>query len=99
MNRRLFETVLIDPEMQSLLEDIGVKECDRVDLFDVLDANGSGQVELTELVRGLLKLRAEARKSDVVASQLMLREIRRKLNTLSFSVLCNQEDIKRAQRE
>eukprot|EP00913_Durusdinium_trenchii_P026376 g24749.t1 len=43
---------------------------DRANLFEVIDADGSGTLRVSELVQGLLKVRGELKKSDVVATTL-----------------------------
>lgn len=76
ISRDLFQKVIFDAEAQMLLEDLEVHIGDRSELFDVLDADGSGFLDVSELIAGLLKLRSGgADKSDVVAAILGIRSL------------------------
>jgi len=72
ISRELFLLVLKDPEVQVYLDSLDISP-DRTHLFDILDADGSGDIEAAELIRGLLRIRGEAKKSDVVANLLAVR--------------------------
>jgi len=72
ISRDLFKLVLKDPEVQILLDSLDISS-DRTHLFDILDADGSGEIEASELISGLLRVRGEAKKSDVVANLLAVR--------------------------
>eukprot|EP00403_Amphidinium_massartii_P006535 CAMPEP_0178373204 /NCGR_PEP_ID=MMETSP0689_2-20121128/1744_1 /TAXON_ID=160604 /ORGANISM="Amphidinium massartii, Strain CS-259" /LENGTH=796 /DNA_ID=CAMNT_0019993143 /DNA_START=292 /DNA_END=2682 /DNA_ORIENTATION=+ len=83
VSKELFMLVIQDPEVQRLMDDLDIPP-DRAALFDILDADGSGGLEAAELIQGFLRVRGEARKSDVVASVLavraaqdMIREVKR----------------------
>lgn len=60
---------------QALLEELDVSDEDKVDLFDTLDVDGGGTIDLEEMVVGIAKLRGEARRSDVVGVGLVTRSI------------------------
>merc|ERR1712032_1448126 len=68
-------------DVQKLLDDLDIKIGNRFQLFEILDANGDGVLECSELVKGLLKLRGGPQKSDAVASVLISRSIQQKLTT------------------
>ncbi|CAE7724705.1 CACNA1S [Symbiodinium pilosum] len=48
---------------------------DRANLFEVIDADGSGTLAIAELVQGLLKIRGEINKSDTVAALLAAKAV------------------------
>merc|ERR1712176_1349241 len=48
----LFNKVLLDPRAQRVLEDLEVAEEDQANLFDMLDVDNSGTLELPELYEG-----------------------------------------------
>lgn len=50
---------------------------DRANLFEVIDADGTGTLNVTELVQGLLKIRGDLSKSDTVAVLLTTKAIYR----------------------
>jgi len=78
--KNVFEDTMMDPEAQKLLEDLDVAEEDRMGLFDVLDADGGGTLQLLEIILGVLKLRGMPRRSDVVQVGLMVRSLQEKLD-------------------
>mmetsp|Transcript_58202 Transcript_58202/g.138595 ORF Transcript_58202/g.138595 Transcript_58202/m.138595 type:complete len:913 (+) Transcript_58202:99-2837(+) len=92
ISREMFLTVVQDPEVQRLMDDLDIPP-DRAHLFDILDADGSGVLEVTELIQGLLRVRGEAKKSDVVAAVLGVRAVQEMLRQLATSVLQQQESI------
>ena len=49
VTRAAFDEVLRDPEGQRLMDSLELAEADRADLFDVLDADGSGHISLDEI--------------------------------------------------
>ena len=55
--------------------DLDIPEHEQVDLFDTLDADGGGTIELDEFVVGISKLRGDARRSDIVQVGLIARNI------------------------
>jgi len=81
VSRELFELVLKDPEVQTLLDALDISP-DRTHLFDILDADCSGAIEPAELIQGLLQVRGEAKKSDVVANLLAVRAVQQMLRNL-----------------
>jgi len=81
ISKDLFLLVIQDPTVQSLFDQLDIPP-DRASLFDVLDADGNGDLEVTELVHGLLKVRGEARKSDVVAALLSVRAVQEQLRRM-----------------
>lgn len=96
--RKRFETVLQIPSVQRLLDELELADTDRLDLFDVLDADGSGSLTVEELVSGILKVRGEPRKSDVIAVRLAMRSVQAQVRSLG-SVVCqhHQSSLDRAE--
>lgn len=82
-----FESVMADPEVQEILDDLDVPTDDRHRLFDVLDADEEGMLRMDELVSGIIKLRGGTRRSDVVHASLMCRSMRRDLDSFRIEVL------------
>jgi len=66
ITKELFLLVIQDQRVQQLMNDLDLP-ADRANLFEVIDADGSGTLHVTELVQGLLKIRGELTKSDTVA--------------------------------
>jgi len=92
ITKDLFLVVVQDPEVQKIMGDLSIPP-DRANLFDVLDADGTGDLHVTELVHGLLKVRGDARKSDVVASLLAVRAVQDMLRLMEEKLYGNQVSI------
>lgn len=58
-----------------ILRDLDVSDDDTVHLFETLDADGSGAIDMEELMEGVAKLRGDARRSDIVAVNLMIQNL------------------------
>lgn len=74
ISKDLFLLIIQDPSVQSIMDSLDVPP-DRAELFDVLDADGSGGLHISEMVMGMLKVRGDARRSDVVATLLTVRHL------------------------
>jgi len=72
ISRDTFALVLQDSKVQKLMDDLDIA-ADRANLFDVLDADGSGSIDIKEFIEGLLKVRGEPQRSDVLAGVLGIR--------------------------
>jgi len=83
VSREVFEDVMHDSQVKDLLEDLDIS-VHNVDfkLFDIIDSNGSGSLDVAELVEGLMKLRGPADKGDAVCAALMVRSTQRQLARL-----------------
>lgn len=77
--RDVFFKWLEVPELLSLLEMMDITTSNPYELFDILDADMSGELDCEELVSGLMALRGSAQKSDSVASLLSIRVVLEKL--------------------
>ncbi|CAE7327233.1 Cacna1c [Symbiodinium natans] len=74
ITKELFLLVIQDRKVQQLMDDLDLPP-DRANLFEMLDADGSGTLQTTELLQGLLKIRGEVNKSDTVASLLATKAV------------------------
>jgi len=81
ITRRDFDNMMRQSSVQSLMDDLELADINRVGLFDVLDADGSGTLSIEELVAGILEVRGEARKSDVIACRLSVRAMQEQLKS------------------
>merc|ERR1712151_160698 len=77
-----FEELRKYTEFQDILRDLDVSDEDQLDLFDTLDVDGGGTIDLEELITGIAKLRGDARRSDIVGIGLIVRAVQ--LNMLDF---------------
>jgi len=92
IKKSTFLLVLQQKGTQKLLDDLDVPS-ERARLFDVFDADGNGTLCARELIQGLLRVRGEPQRSDVLASILgvralleMVRELQVRVDGISVDV-------------
>ncbi|CAK9037956.1 unnamed protein product [Durusdinium trenchii] len=81
ITKELFLLVIQDRYAQSLMDDLDLPH-DGANLFEIIDADGSGSLGLAELVQGLLKIRGEINKSDTVAALLATKAVQAQLSEM-----------------
>merc|ERR1719195_1355135 len=99
---QMLESIHITPEFfdylrsftdfQDLLSDLDIADEDQLDLFETLDVDGGGTIDLEELIVGICKLRGDARRSDIVGVALIARSIQKAISKFEdgiFEVLKN----------
>eukprot|EP00929_Paragymnodinium_shiwhaense_P111918 TRINITY_DN80191_c0_g1_i1.p1 TRINITY_DN80191_c0_g1~~TRINITY_DN80191_c0_g1_i1.p1 ORF type:complete len:604 (+),score=116.78 TRINITY_DN80191_c0_g1_i1:115-1926(+) len=71
------------PEMITFLNslDLNPEECKDFGFFELLDSDGSGEVDAEELVRGCLKLRGSAKAVDLASMARIVRETMPEIKT------------------
>merc|ERR1712151_1205365 len=75
-----FEELRRYSEFQDILRDLDIADEDQLDLFDTLDVDGGGTIDLEELITGIAKLRGDARRSDIVGVGLIVRSVQLAMN-------------------
>merc|ERR1711920_11789 len=75
-----FEELRKYTEFQDILRDLDIADEDQLDLFDTLDVDGGGTIDLEELITGIAKLRGGARRSDIVGVGLVVRSVQLAFN-------------------
>lgn len=71
----LFHQLREDAAFKQVLGELDIAYEEQADLFDTLDVDGSGTLDLEELVSGIEKMRGDARRSDVVGVSLRLKAL------------------------
>eukprot|EP00972_Heterocapsa_arctica_P098095 14473028-Heterocapsa_arctica.AAC.1 len=71
-------------EVNDLLTELDVSFTSRSRLFEVLDADGNGILDINELVSGLMKMRGGAEKSDLIAALLAVRSVQKTAKNLEL---------------
>merc|ERR1712151_589600 len=61
-----FETLMVRPKVQRYLLSMGVDVMDTRLLFNMLDIDGSGEIDAEELLTGLVRLKAGAKFVDIM---------------------------------
>mmetsp|Transcript_30385 Transcript_30385/g.69949 ORF Transcript_30385/g.69949 Transcript_30385/m.69949 type:complete len:642 (+) Transcript_30385:101-2026(+) len=87
VSKDVFTDFLLDPEVCAILDALDVPEEERLDIFEVLDANGNGTLQLEELINGVIKLRGEPRRSDTVHVLLVIQSLQEEMQTFRDTVL------------
>eukprot|EP00928_Gymnodinium_smaydae_P006331 TRINITY_DN12234_c0_g2_i2.p1 TRINITY_DN12234_c0_g2~~TRINITY_DN12234_c0_g2_i2.p1 ORF type:complete len:666 (-),score=101.63 TRINITY_DN12234_c0_g2_i2:122-2119(-) len=98
MTRGMFEHAMRENPIKKLLDELDIDEVDQQDLFDAMDADGNGRIEIEELVQGVIKMRGKARKVDVVAARLMLKTLNNRIAKLD-SMIRNNHNMHQEQME
>eukprot|EP00928_Gymnodinium_smaydae_P048661 TRINITY_DN32559_c0_g1_i1.p1 TRINITY_DN32559_c0_g1~~TRINITY_DN32559_c0_g1_i1.p1 ORF type:complete len:670 (+),score=117.79 TRINITY_DN32559_c0_g1_i1:281-2290(+) len=78
---KTFNRAVEEPDVVSALKALDIHEDDHRYLADILDPNNGGTLTVTEIVDGLMRLRGEPRRSDIVSVDLMVREIQGTINS------------------
>jgi len=91
----VFREVIKTEEVQHLLDGLDIAPEDRDDLFEILDADGNGELQIGEIIKGIRKLRGDARRSDVIAVTLAVNSVSERVQILQKTVL---EEIKAQQK-
>ena len=81
ITKELFLLIIQDRAVQKLMDDLDLPP-DRANLFEIIDGDGSGTLQITELLQGLLKIRGEINKSDAVATLLATRSVQQMITEL-----------------
>eukprot|EP00927_Polykrikos_kofoidii_P068380 TRINITY_DN6375_c1_g1_i1.p1 TRINITY_DN6375_c1_g1~~TRINITY_DN6375_c1_g1_i1.p1 ORF type:complete len:659 (-),score=97.30 TRINITY_DN6375_c1_g1_i1:39-2015(-) len=70
-----FEKLCMNPRFREILRELDIADEDQLDLFETLDVDGGGTLDLHELIVGIGKLRGDPRRADVIAVSLTLRSL------------------------
>lgn len=74
LSKEEFADMLSDPVVQDSLDELDVP-LNRLNLFEVLDSDNSGSLQVVELIQGIMAIRGEPKKSDSVACLLAIRSM------------------------
>merc|ERR1711959_182189 len=93
VTRDMFLAVIDDRDVIDALDDLEINCSDRTVLFDVLDADGSGTIDIAELISGLMKLRMGGTDMpiDMVSAVLGIRALQNTLSELSDRLMPEAE--------
>eukprot|EP00434_Breviolum_minutum_P016033 symbB.v1.2.014132.t1/scaffold1024.1/size143406/8 len=75
ITREVFQAWLKDPEFVKVLEEAEVDISNKFELFNILDVDSGGELSVEELLTGLMGLRGDVSKGDVVSILLRVRDI------------------------
>jgi len=93
ISKELFLLVIQDRSVQTLMDELDLPP-DRANLFEVIDADGSGTMDVTELVQGMLKIRGDVKKSDTVATLLATKALQEMVTEMRASLATLHDQVK-----
>ncbi|CAE7564176.1 Cacna1c [Symbiodinium pilosum] len=93
ITKDLFLLVIQDRGVQQLMDELDLPP-DRANLFEIIDADGSGTLRISELVQGLLKIRGEISKSDAIAALLATKAVYSMLEEIREETTKSLDDLK-----
>jgi len=73
VNRENFDLIMNEEDIRARMEDLEISVTSSAKLFDILDSNGSGTVDVVELTEGLMSLRGPADKGDIISGSLLVK--------------------------
>eukprot|EP00930_Biecheleria_cincta_P088496 TRINITY_DN7773_c0_g1_i1.p1 TRINITY_DN7773_c0_g1~~TRINITY_DN7773_c0_g1_i1.p1 ORF type:complete len:1008 (+),score=189.64 TRINITY_DN7773_c0_g1_i1:39-3062(+) len=85
-----FNFLLRHGSIRRILEELDIVVEPRSGVFDAFNTNSDGFVSMSEMVSGLLRLRGDLQKTDMVASQITLASIQRRVSEIQASALQSQ---------
>lgn len=91
IDHETFDSWLTEPAFLQMLDDLDIGTSNKSELFDVLDADLSGELEVPEVISGLMKLRGPSDKTDAVASLLAIRYITTQIDVLHERLNATEE--------
>jgi len=71
-----------DPLVVRALDELDIDPHDHAKLSDILDPDHGGTIAVHDLVSGLLALRGQPRRSDIVCVNLMIRSLQERMEDL-----------------
>jgi Ca2+-binding EF-hand superfamily protein len=75
VSKNVFHQWVRDDGFQKLLDNADICTANTADIFDVLDADMSGELTVSELVDGLMRLRGPMTKCDLIAVRMKIRRV------------------------
>eukprot|EP00931_Biecheleriopsis_adriatica_P054027 TRINITY_DN31757_c0_g1_i1.p1 TRINITY_DN31757_c0_g1~~TRINITY_DN31757_c0_g1_i1.p1 ORF type:complete len:647 (+),score=88.02 TRINITY_DN31757_c0_g1_i1:38-1942(+) len=89
--REVIDEVIHDPEAKQALVDLDINPLDHARLSDIFDPDNGGTVGVLDIAAGIRRLRGDARRSDVVCLDLMIRSMQAKVDSI-MDVVCEVRD-------
>jgi hypothetical protein len=96
ISREYFTKLCEEARFREVLCELDIAEEDQMDLFDTLDVDAGGSLDIEELLTGIAKLRGDPRRADVISIGLTLRSMQHTSQQFETSIrrtLENQNDL------
>jgi len=82
VNRETFDSVMMDTTIRQKLQSLDISVTSSYRLFDILDADDSGCIEIGELAEGFMKLRGPADKGDTISCLLTVKALQKTIKEM-----------------
>jgi len=79
ISKLIFEQVREDSRARRILDELDIADEDAGNLFDTLDCDNSGSIDIEELCNGIAKLRGKTCRSDIVGINFLVQDTRAEL--------------------
>merc|ERR1712167_552507 len=77
-----FEAAIQKPDVMNRLKLIELPMSDAMELFYILDHDGSGELSVDEFIGGCMRLKGSAKSKDLLAVQISCQTLSKKMNLL-----------------
>eukprot|EP00930_Biecheleria_cincta_P031108 TRINITY_DN21583_c0_g1_i1.p1 TRINITY_DN21583_c0_g1~~TRINITY_DN21583_c0_g1_i1.p1 ORF type:complete len:823 (-),score=123.89 TRINITY_DN21583_c0_g1_i1:365-2833(-) len=84
-----FLEIMKVPKVRDILRELDIVVELRAGVFEAFKINGDGAVSMSELLSGLMKLRGDIQKTDMVAQQMLIGQLKNLLMDLRGTILRN----------
>lgn len=92
ITEQFWRAFIEERDVRDILSELGLSQDDTTDLFIILDADKSGTLDLEEIVSGILKVRGDAKRSDVVTVGLLVQATHEALRNFEFLLIRMLQD-------
>jgi len=82
-----FRMIMQKPGVQEVLRDLDVVLHDIGNLFETFDPDNTGKVTMQQLANGIMKVRGDPHKTDIIASWVAIRALHQKFDQLQYWLL------------
>eukprot|EP00930_Biecheleria_cincta_P029657 TRINITY_DN20603_c0_g1_i2.p1 TRINITY_DN20603_c0_g1~~TRINITY_DN20603_c0_g1_i2.p1 ORF type:complete len:700 (+),score=103.24 TRINITY_DN20603_c0_g1_i2:131-2230(+) len=86
ITRAVFQAWLRNHEFVRVLEEADVDISNKFELFNILDVDHGGELSANELLTGLMSLRGDVSKGDVVSILLRVRDLTERLEAITLTL-------------
>lgn len=93
MTRDIFDLALRDKKIKECMEDLDLCEGDWGEIFDIMDLNADGEIQIVELVEGMVNLGGGARRVTNMATNGILRSMQRAQRDFELLLLKGQSQL------
>eukprot|EP00929_Paragymnodinium_shiwhaense_P101269 TRINITY_DN6421_c1_g1_i1.p1 TRINITY_DN6421_c1_g1~~TRINITY_DN6421_c1_g1_i1.p1 ORF type:complete len:851 (-),score=202.27 TRINITY_DN6421_c1_g1_i1:222-2774(-) len=91
ITREAFDQWLQEKDLLNMLDELDIGTSNKSELFEVIDCDLSGELEVPEIISGLMKLRGPSDKSDAVAALLGIRYMTKMLEAVHNKIIDLEE--------